>query len=89
MTVNLTEPIEGRARSGLLAEVPAFRAVAIKALQALSNERGQLQELSQLITSDPGISGGILRMANSALFGARIEISSVLLAIHLLGLERI
>ncbi len=75
--------------TGLLTEVSAFPAVAVKALQAISRERGPLNELSELIASDAAISGGILRMANSALFSVRIEVRSVLQAIHMLGLERI
>jgi HD-like signal output (HDOD) protein len=46
--------------SGLLKEVSAFPAVAVKALQAISRERGQLNELSELIATDAAISGGIL-----------------------------
>ena len=61
----------------------------MKALQAISRERGQLNELSELIATDAAISGGILRMANSALFNVRIEVRSVLQAIHMLGLERV
>jgi HD-like signal output (HDOD) protein len=63
--------------------------VAVKTLQAMSRERGALSELSELISSDAAISGGILRMANSALFNIRIEINGILQAIHMLGLERV
>ena len=72
-----------------LTEVPPFPAVAIKALQVISNEYGQLRELSDLITTDAAISGEVLRMANSALFGGRLQINSILQAIHMLGLERL
>lgn len=75
--------------TGLLTEVSAFPAIAVKALQAISRERGPLNELSELIAMDAAISGGILRMANSALFNVRIEVRSVLQAIHMLGLERV
>ena len=77
------------ADSTLLTEVSAFPAVAVKALQAISRERGPLNELSELIATDAAISGGILRMANSALFNIRMEVRSVLQAIHMLGLERV
>ncbi|HET6142711.1 MAG TPA: HDOD domain-containing protein [Candidatus Acidoferrales bacterium] len=72
-----------------LTDVPAFPLVAIKVLQATSRERAALTELSVLISSDAALSAGILRMANSALFNIRIEITGVLQAIHLLGLERV
>lgn len=74
---------------GLLSEVPAFPAVAIKAMQFLSKDRGQLNELGEVVASDPAISSGILRMANSALFGLRTEVRGIQQAIHLLGLERV
>jgi HD-like signal output (HDOD) protein len=87
--MSITEKSEQKFKPGPLTEVPAFPAVAIKTLQALSRERGALSELSEIIRSDAAISAGILRMANSALFHLRIEISGVLHAIHMLGLERV
>jgi putative nucleotidyltransferase with HDIG domain len=72
-----------------LTEVPPFPAVAIKTLRVISNEFGQLRDLSDLITTDAAISGQILRMANSSLFGFRTEIKSIFHAIHVLGLERL
>src|ERR1700691_6065935 len=88
-TMTITEKGEQKFRPGSLSEVPAFPAVAIKTLQVMSRERGELSELSELISTDAAMSGGILRMANSALFNIRMEISGVLQAIHLLGLERV
>jgi len=84
-----TEKSEQKIKPALLAEVPAFPGVAIKTLQAMSRERGELAELSEIIRTDAAISAGILRMANSALFNLRVEISGVLQAIHMLGLERV
>lgn len=72
-----------------LNDIPPFPLVALKALQVISKENGQLRELSNLITSDAAISGQVIRMANSARFGLRVEVHSILHAIHLLGLERI
>ncbi len=73
----------------VLTDVPPFSTVAIKALQVVSNERGQLHELSELIAADAVFSGHILRMANSALYGGRVEIGSIFQAILMLGFERI
>jgi putative nucleotidyltransferase with HDIG domain len=72
-----------------LLEVRPFSAVAIKALQVVSNEYGQLRELSELIISDAAFSGEILRIVNSPLFGIRKEVSGILQATLLLGLERV
>lgn len=84
-----TEKNEQKFKPEHLTDVPAFPVVAIKTLQAISREREALTELSVLISSDAAISAGILRMANSALFHIRFEITGVLQAIHMLGLERV
>ena len=73
--------------SRVLSEIPPFPAVAIKTLQVISNEHGQLRELSELISADPAFSVQILRVANSALYGGRVEITGILQAILILGLE--
>lgn len=87
--MTITHRAERKEFAESLTEVPSFPAVAIKVLQIISNERGQLRELSDLITSDPAISSAILRMANSALFGIRTEVCSILQATHMLGQERV
>jgi len=84
-----TEKKEEKFKPTQLTDVPAFPVVAIKTLQAISREREALTELSNLISTDAAISAGILRMANSALFNIRFEISGILQAIHMLGLERV
>ncbi len=79
-----------RAQSPVLpVDLPPFPIVAIKALQLVSNDKAPLRELSQLISTDPALSSEILRIANSALYGLRIEVESAFTAMILLGLERI
>jgi len=73
----------------LLNDLPPFPVVAIKALQLVSNEKAPMRELSELIRTDAALSGEILRIANSALYGLRIEVESALTAMVLLGLDRI
>jgi HD-like signal output (HDOD) protein len=90
--VSIETSLENRKRPDLpraLTEVPPFPAVAVKALQVISNELGQLRELSELITADAAFSSEILRVVNSPLFGVNKEISSVLQAVVLLGLDRV
>jgi putative nucleotidyltransferase with HDIG domain len=87
--LTITQSHEQGQLASQLTKVPAFPVVAIKVLQIISNDRGQLRELSELIASDAAISGEILRMANSALFGIRMEVNSILQATHMLGLERV
>jgi HD-like signal output (HDOD) protein len=84
--------IVGRGHTSMpqaLTGIPPFPAVAIRALKFLSNESGQLRALSELIATDTALSGEILRVVNSPLVGLRNEISSILQAIVLLGLEHV
>ncbi len=73
----------------VLNDLPPFPIVAIKALQLVSNEKAPMRELSELVRTDAALSGEILRIANSALYGLRIEVESALTAMVLLGLDRI
>ena len=72
-----------------LVDLPPFPAIAIKALQLVSNSDARLRELHYLISADPALSAGILRMANSPLYAIRSEIQSTLQATILMGFERV
>ncbi|MDY0072326.1 MAG: HDOD domain-containing protein [Thauera sp.] len=48
-----------------------------------------LDELARLITTDPALTASVLRMANSAIYGHRGKIDSVLRGLQLLGVERV
>lgn len=69
--------------------VPPFPAVAHRILAVTSNEDVSVDAIGQLIRMDPAFSVELLRMANSALFGARREIANLSQAIVLLGIERV
>lgn len=73
----------------VLNDLPPFPVVAIKALQLVSNERAPLRELGDLISTDAALSGELLRIANSALYGLRVEVESAFTAMVLLGLDRV
>ena len=69
--------------------IPPFPAVALRALQLLSNDQAQLRELSGLLKTDPALSSEVLRIANSALYGIPGVFESLSRATVHLGLERI
>jgi HD-like signal output (HDOD) protein len=73
----------------LLAKIPAFPPVVLKALDLLSNDDVQVAELVGLIDSDAVFSSQVLRVANSPMFGFRNQIESVQRAVVSLGLTRI
>jgi putative nucleotidyltransferase with HDIG domain len=70
-------------------DLPPFPAVAIRALQLVSQSETRLSELHDLISADPAFAGEILRLANSPLYGIRVEITSTVQATILLGFERV
>lgn len=70
-------------------DLPPFPAVAIRALQLVSQSETRLSELHDLISADPAFAVEILRLANSPLYGIRVEIVSTVQATILLGFERV
>jgi len=80
---------DGFARQLKLVDLPPFPAVAIRALQLVSQSETRLAELHDLISADPAFASEILRLANSPLYGIRVEITSTVQATILLGFERV
>ena len=69
--------------------LPPFPAVACKLLSLMSNDEANFREVSELLTTDTALSGQVLRVANSALFGFRQEVKSILQALCLVGANRV
>jgi putative nucleotidyltransferase with HDIG domain len=65
--------------------IPPFPQVAIRVLQLTNNEDVSLSQVSALISSEPAFSSEVLTIANSALYGARSPVTSVLQAVAVLG----
>lgn len=72
-----------------LRDLPPFPAVATKVLQLLAKEDTPIRRIVDLIRADPGFSAGILRVANSALFGVTSRIETVRHAVVVVGLDRV
>ena len=73
----------------LIRKLPPLPMVVTKLLQLLQRRDVSLKELSESITSDPGFSVEVLRMANSAMIGAMSEIRSIWQALAMIGLDRV
>ena len=69
--------------------LPPFPAVANRILSLVDNEDVGSNQVGEIIKLDPTFTAEILRVANSALFGVRREITSVTQAVNLLGLDRV
>jgi putative nucleotidyltransferase with HDIG domain len=65
--------------------IPPFPQTAIRILQMANNDHASMRQLTALISSEPAFSSEVLTLANSALYGCRFPISSVLQAIAVLG----
>ncbi len=72
-----------------LKSLPAFPAVASKLLGVITDEDADFREVSRLILTDTALSGQVLRLANSSLFGFRQEVRSILRAMCLMGANRV
>jgi putative nucleotidyltransferase with HDIG domain len=72
-----------------LRELPPFPSIAVKLLQLLSDEEVQVKELIELLRSDAALSAELLRRANSAMYGARTQVSSLQQGLVLLGFDQV
>lgn len=71
------------------ASLPAFHPAGVKLLRVVQDKEANYDEMQRLIESDPSLTASVLRMANSALFGAPRVISTVRRALVMLGLRHI
>ncbi|MBI5086584.1 MAG: HDOD domain-containing protein [Acidobacteria bacterium] len=69
--------------------VPPFPAVAQRILALVGQENVSTAQVSELAKLDPSFAAELLRFANSALFGARREVTSLTQAIVLMGMDRV
>src|SRR5215510_6515794 len=76
-------------RSWTLKDLPPYRLVARKLMLLSAKADVPLTQVQAVLRADAAFSAEVLRLANSPLFGVRREITSVLHAVVLLGLERI
>ena len=85
MLQNERQKGEGIVPSWAHLRLPPFPQVALRVLQLANKENVPLQELSELISSDPAFASEVLTIANSLLYAPRFPASSVLQAIAVLG----
>jgi putative nucleotidyltransferase with HDIG domain len=69
--------------------IPPFPAVAHRILALVSQEDVSTHQVGDLVKMDPSFAAELLRFANSALFGARREVKSLVQAIMMLGMDRV
>jgi putative nucleotidyltransferase with HDIG domain len=77
------------AAAAIAAGLKPLPVVAVRVLRLMSEPEPKLNELRDVIESDPALAARILRVANSALYRARGEIRSVGEALMRLGMKRV
>lgn len=66
-----------------------FPAVACRLLSLMSDDTADFRDVSRVLMADAAFSSQVLRLANSAILGARHEITSILQALALIGVDRL
>jgi putative nucleotidyltransferase with HDIG domain len=69
--------------------LPPFSPIALRVLQLANSEDVPLQELSELISSDPALSSEVLAIVNSLVYAPRFPINSILQSIAVMGANRL
>ena len=94
-----TEPMAAAALGALLTvnpadveramgNLPILPAAAQRALALLTSDNWNSRALQSIATSDPVLAAELIRVANSAAFGARLEIKTLAQAIAYIGTEQ-
>jgi HD-like signal output (HDOD) protein len=71
------------------AKLPPFSPVLNKLLATLADENSSFLEIANLIEKDAVLSGNVLRLVNSALYGRRGTVNSVRHAVSLMGINKV
>src|ERR1700759_663434 len=69
--------------------VPPFPTVAQRILALVNDPDANVADLSDLVKADPSFAAELLRFANSALLGARRKVTSLQMAIVVVGIDRV
>ncbi len=69
--------------------LPTLPGIALKILEAVKNENTNLEDLGEILSLDPPLSGKILGLINSAFYALPVEITSVSHAVRLLGFNTV
>src|SRR5882724_11849334 len=89
LAMSSTKPAPGLKELLSSAQLPALPQSAIRLLELSQNPDNGPAEFAVPIESDPGLTGQVLKFVNSSYFGFSREISSVKLAITLVGIRTI
>ena len=66
-------------------ELPTIPEVLMKLREVIDREDATAQDVAEVIALDPSVSTNILRIVNSAYYGLQVRVSSVSLAVSIMG----
>jgi putative nucleotidyltransferase with HDIG domain len=69
--------------------LPTLPAVALEVIALARNPRTSMKQIEEVVTTDPALATKILKVANSPFYGIRREISSLRLALVVLGMRQV
>ncbi len=78
-----------RSRLGSISNLPTPPVVFNQITKIINNPKTSVNELADIMSEDAAMSAKVLRLSNSAFYGARSEITGIKQAVLVLGLESI
>lgn len=69
--------------------IPSMPQIVTRLLEITRDQEYKIEDVINLLSTDAGIAGDVLRLANSPLFGVTRKVSSLTHATNLLGVKRI
>jgi len=74
---------------GGIETLPTLPGIAIRILEAVQKKEADIDEISDIISTDPPLSAKVLRMVNSSFYNLPTKITSVLHSIKMLGINTV
>lgn len=78
-----------RKRLASIGDIPALPPVLVQVWDLTSQENTSAKDLGRVIGADPGLTGALLRLANSAYFGFPRKVGTVTQAVVVLGFDTV
>lgn len=69
--------------------LPTLPGIAIRILEAVQKEESDIDEISDILSTDPPLSAKVLRLVNSSFYNLPTKITSVLHSIKMLGISTV
>ena len=83
------EPTDTKGILSKIKSFPSMPATGAKMLKMLEDPETTVDEIEDVLRHDPGLTGNVLKLANSAYFGIPSKVASTRQAVLLLGLKKL